>query len=97
MATAMRKQESERIEFRVSKEDKSLFEYATEISGFTSLSEFARRVLLKEAKAVVEEKTRILASQRDKDIFFNALMGKEEKPNETLISALKYHREMTSD
>lgn len=93
----IQKKEDERIEFRVTKEDKSFFEYATVLSGFKSLSEFARRALHKEAKAIVEEETRILASKRDKDIFFGALMGNEEKPNEALISALRYHSEMTSD
>ena len=97
VATSIQKKENERIEFRVSKEDKSLFEYATEISGFKSLSEFVRRAILKEAKAIIAEKERILVSQRDKDIFFGALMGDEEKPNEALISALRNHREMTSD
>jgi len=97
MSTVIQKKESERIEFRVSKEDKSLFEYASEIAGFKSLSEFVRRAIVKEAKAIVVAEKRILASQRDKDIFFGALMGNEEKPNESLISALKYHSEMTSD
>ena len=97
MDTGIQKKESERIEFRVSKEDKSLFEYASKIAGFKSLSEFVRRAIVKEAKAIVVEEKQILASQRDKDIFFGALMGNEEKPNESLISALKYHNEMTSD
>lgn len=97
MDAVIQKKESERIEFRVSKEDKNLFEYASEIGGFKSLSEFVRRAIVKEAKAIVEEEKRILGSQRDKDIFFGALMGNEEMPNESLISALKYHSEMTSD
>ena len=97
MSTLVQKKESERIEFRVSKEDKTLFEDATEILGFGSMSEFLRRTILREAKAVVEEKKRMLASQRDKEIFFAALMGDEEKPNEALVSALRYHSEMTSD
>lgn len=97
MDASIQKKDTERIEFRVSKEDKTLFEYATEVSGMKSLSEFVRRAILKEAKAVIAEESRILASQRDKEIFFRALMGEEEKPNEALISALRDHSEMTSD
>jgi uncharacterized protein (DUF1778 family) len=97
MSALIQKKESERIEFRVSKEDKILIEYAAEINGCKSLSEFVRRAILKEAKAVIAEKKRILATQRDKNIFFGALMGNEEKPNDALISALRDHSQMNSE
>lgn len=85
-----------RIEFRVSNEDKELFEYAKELSGFKTFSEFARFVLTKESKAIVKEENVILASKRDKELFFDALMGEEHKPNESLLAAIKYHEELIS-
>lgn len=91
MATLERKREDSRVEFRLSKTDKELFEYASSLMGYKSFSEFARVSITKAARAIVEEESRILASERDKKIFFNALMGKEEKPNEALISAMKLH------
>ncbi len=94
MAIKERKKEDSRVEFRVSKADKELFDYACSIRGYKSFSEFARVSISKEARAIVEEERRILASERDKEIFFNALMGKEVKPNDALISALKYHNEI---
>jgi uncharacterized protein (DUF1778 family) len=94
MERIQRKKEDSRVEFRVSKKDKELFEYASSLKGFKSFSEFARLVIHKEVKAIVEEEKRILISKRDKEIFFNALMGKEEKPNEALISAIKFHHEL---
>ncbi len=94
MAIKERKKEDSRVEFRVSKADKELFDYVCSIRGYKSFSEFARVSISKEARAIVEEERRILASERDKEIFFNALMGKEVKPNDALISALKYHNEI---
>jgi len=85
---------TKRIEFRVSSEDKELFEYAKSIMGFNSFSEFVRHILIKESKSIIEEKNRILASKRDKEIFFNALMGKEQTPNSALLEAIKYHNEL---
>ena len=91
MTTASKKKEDSRIELRLSKEDKALFEYASKLKGFKSFSEFARLAIQKEAKAIVDEESRILSSQRDQEIFFNALLGKETKPNKALLSAIKLH------
>lgn len=96
MAPLTRKKDSNRIEFRVSQEEKKLFEYASSLRGFKSFSQFARLVLQKEAKSIVEAEKSILISKRDKEIFFNALMGIEEKPNEALVSAIKFHSELMS-
>lgn len=95
MDTITRKKGSSRVEFRVSNEDKELFEYASVLRGFKSFSEFARVVITKEAKAIIAEEKQILASKRDRQIFFNALMGKEEEPNKALLSALHYHETLT--
>jgi len=96
MSDSATKKNTNRIEFRVSKEDKELFEYAKTVMGYTSFSEFVRHVLTKESKAIVAENKKILASERDKEIFFNALMGKEEAPNEALLEAIEYHNELVN-
>lgn len=91
MDTTGKKKGDSRIEIRVSKEDKELFEYASNLRGFKSFSEFLRVVITKESKAIIAEEQMILRTKRDKEIFFNALMGNEEKPNEVLVSAIRYH------
>ncbi len=96
MDTTVKKTDNKRIEFRASSEDKELFEYAKSLMGYTSLSEFFRHILTRESKSIVEEKNRILASKRDKEIFFNALMGKEEVPNTALLDAIKYHDKLVN-
>lgn len=95
MDATIRKKGDSRIEIRVSNEDKELFEYASSLRGFKSFSEFLRVILTRESKAIVAEENKILATKRDKEIFFNALMGKEEQPNQSLISAIKYHNQFS--
>jgi uncharacterized protein (DUF1778 family) len=96
MANQVHKKEERRVEFRLRKEDKELIEYACYLKGF-NLSEFIRMAINKEAKAIVEEAKNLLASKRDKQIFFNALMGIEEKPNEALLAAIRLHNEIIDD
>ncbi len=87
-----KKSEDTRIDVRISKEEKDLYENAKDLSGARSLSEFVRHVLHKEAKAIIEERKRILASERDKEIFFSALMDDIPKVNDTLVAAFKRHK-----
>ena len=96
MDSSASKKGENRVEFRVSNEDKELFEYAKQLRGFKTFSEFARYVITKEAKAIVKEENKILASKRDKEIFFNVLMGDEHQPSESLLAAIKYHDELIS-
>lgn len=91
MSLTINKKGENRIEFRINNEDKELFEYAKQLSGFKSFSEFARFVITREAKALVKEENTILATKRDKEIFFNALMGEENQPNDALLAAIKFH------
>ncbi len=95
MNTSFQKKGDSRIEIRVSREDKELFEQASTLRGFKSFSEFLRVIITREAKAIVYEEKQILASERDKKIFFDALMGKEEKPNQALISAIRFYNQVS--
>ena len=90
------KKEDSRIEIRVSSEDKNLFEYAKDLHGSSSLSEYIRFILHRESKAIIEENDRVLASQRDREIFFSALMDDKPKVNPALVSAFKRNKEFLS-
>lgn len=96
MDLSVSKKGENRVEFRVSNEEKELFEYAKQLKGFKTFSEFARFVITREAKAIVKEENEILSSKRDKEIFFNALMGEGQEPNESLLAAIKYHNDIIS-
>ena len=78
----------ERVEIRLSAEDKEIFKRAQELSGDKSFSSFVIRVVKKQAQSIISESERILASKRDREIFFDAVFGSTE-PNENLIAAAK--------
>jgi len=80
-----------RLEIRVSEADKELFETASTLKGFKSLSEFLRVTLTSESREIISQEKKTLASQQDKDIFFRALMEVESPVNDALKSAVKDH------
>jgi len=75
-----------RFEIRLSREDKSLFEEASQIAGYKTLSAFVLSSLREHANRIIKERDQILASQRDKEIFFNAVFSDTE-PVEALKKA----------
>lgn len=79
--------EKARFDTRLDKEQKAFFEYAASLGGFRTLTEFVIYATQKQAKEIVSEHDRILASQKDREIFFNALANPPE-PNEDLQNAV---------
>lgn len=83
-----------RLDTRVSEEQKELFELATVLGGFRTLTEFVVSTLQEKAKIIVEEHKAILASERDRKIFFDALIN-PPKPNDSLKAAAKRYKKAT--
>lgn len=81
----------ERIEFRVSPEDKEIFLRAQKLSGDKTFSSFVTRIVRTEATHIIEQKERILASERDKELFFKAIF-RDAEPNKTLSDAAKKYQ-----
>lgn len=81
----------ERIEIRISSYDKRIFQKAQKLSGDKSFSSFIVRVVKKEAEEIVAKNDRIIASERDREIFFEAVFG-DRKPNSNLIKAAKKYK-----
>lgn len=86
MKTTVRKEE--RIDIRVSPEEKELFLKAQRLSGDRTFSGFVTRIIKAKSTEIVEENIRILASQRDREIFFKSIFS-EQEPNEALKEAVK--------
>ncbi len=80
--------EQTRIDARLSKTQKDFFEYAASIGGFKTLTEFVIYSAQQEANKIVEKQNTILATKRDQEIFFNAILNPNE-PNERLKAAFK--------
>lgn len=75
-----------RLEARLSVEEKEFLEKATALGGFRSLTEFVLRSAKKEAEEIVSRHELVIASKRDSEVFFNAILN-PEPPNEKLVAA----------
>lgn len=84
MATQLKKEE--RIEFRVSPEEKKMFRRAQELSGDKTISSFVIRILRAKSAQIIEKNEKILASEKDREVFFQAVFADIE-PNEALSEA----------
>ena len=82
---------SERIELRVSAADKRIFRRAQELSGDRSFSSFIIRVVKQYAEEILANNDRIIASEKDRKIFFDAVFG-NSKPNKNLVEAAKRYQ-----
>jgi uncharacterized protein (DUF1778 family) len=90
------KQEKTRFDTRLPKDQKQLFERAAYLGGYRSLTDFVIVTVQNRAKEIIGESEKIIASQRDNEIFFKALMNPEE-PNRELLSATDEYKKLTSD
>ena len=82
-----------RFDTRLSRSQKDLFEEAARIKGFKSLSEFVIYTTQEAATIIVEKHNAILASEKDKHVFFKALAN-PPKPNKDLIQAAKNYQKV---
>lgn len=81
----------ERMEIRVSSHEKRIFQKAQKLSGDKSFSSFIVRVVKKYAEEIVSKNDRIIASERDREIFFEAIFG-DIKPNQNLFEAAEKYK-----
>ena len=81
-----------RIDARLSVDEKALFERAASLGGFRSLTEFILRAATIRAEEIIQEKEQVLASKRDSEIFFKAIL-KPKPPNKALKNAAKKYFE----
>lgn len=88
---------NDRIDVRISKEQKELFKLASELSGFKNLTEFVVYCINKEANQIVIDHNQVLKSMEDKKIFLNAILHPPQ-PNAKLKKAqLNYSKFLASD
>ncbi len=81
-----------RIDIRLDIVHKLFLKQVCKPAGYKSLSAFMIQAALDKAQAIVEKENTILASERDKSIFFNALL-ETQGPNEALNKATASFKE----
>jgi uncharacterized protein (DUF1778 family) len=86
MATKEIKQSKARFDTRLSKEQKVFFERAARVGGYRSLTDFVVLTVQEKAKEIISEKEQIIASERDSEIFFDAITS-SAKANKSLVNA----------
>lgn len=84
-----------RFDTRLSKEQKEFFERAVVIGGYRNLTDFIVLTAQEKAKQIIAENEKILVSQKDSAIFFDAIMN-PPKPNQNLIDANAVYNRMVS-
>lgn len=77
-----------RFDTRLPKEQKRLFEKAATLGGYRNLTDFIVKVAQEKATEIIREKEQIIASERDSELFFDAITN-PQKPSEALKEALK--------
>jgi uncharacterized protein (DUF1778 family) len=96
MSTNTIKPEKTRFDTRLSKEQKQLFERAAAIGGYRSLSDFVVSIVEERAQEIISQSESIIASQRDSEIFFDAIMNPGQ-PNDELKSAFEEYKKLVAE
>jgi len=77
-----------RFDTRLSKEQKIFFERAAALGGFRSLTDFVVIAAQEKANKIISEREKIISSQKDSEIFFDAVLN-PQSPNKELLEATK--------
>ena len=80
----------DRIDLRITREQKELLARASALSG-VSLSSFLVNNALDQAKRIVVKSETITLSDRDRDLFYSILKN-PPKPNKNLVKLMRNHR-----
>lgn len=85
--------ETARFDTRLPKAQKEFFEYAANLGGYRTLTEFVIISAQSKADEIVKTHNAIIASKRDQEIFFDALLN-PSKPGKKLIAAAKKYNKL---
>ena len=96
METINSKQEKTRFDARLTKEQKIFFERAASLGGYRSLTEFVISAVKEKAKEIIAEREKVIASQRDSEIFFDAVVN-SSKANNKLANAANEYKNLLSE
>lgn len=89
------KHEKARFDTRLPKEQKLFFERAARLGGYRSLTDFVILAVQEKAKEIISEREQIIASQKDSEIFFDAIIN-SPKANNNLTKAANEYKSIVS-
>jgi uncharacterized protein (DUF1778 family) len=83
-----------RFDTRLSKQQKEFLEYAANLGGYRTLTEFVISSAQHKAEEIVQKHQSILASKRDQKVFFDAILN-PPAPGKKLVAAVKKYNKLT--
>ena len=86
------KADKTRFDAKLTKVQKDIFEMAARIGGYRTLTDFVISTAQEKAKIIIEQHEAILDSERDKEIFFDAIMSPPLPGKRLLQAAERYQR-----
>jgi uncharacterized protein (DUF1778 family) len=89
------KKEQARFDARLHKDQKEFFEKAAYLGGYRNLTDFIILTVQEKANEIIKEKEQIIASERDSQIFFDAVTNPQQ-PSKTLKKAVEDYIDFTS-
>ena len=84
-----------RFDTRLPKEQKEFFEYAANLGGYRTLTEFVIMSVQSKADEIVEKHRSIISSKRDQKVFFEAIMN-PPAPGKRLSAAARKYNTLTT-
>ncbi len=84
-----------RFDAQLPEEQKALFERAAMVGGYRSLTEFVLASAQQKAKEVISNYETLLVSEKDREIFFDALVN-APVPTAKLQKAAERYKKVTS-
>lgn len=86
------KKELTRFDTRISKEQKHFFEKAAALGGYRNLTSFIIVTVQNRANEIINQQEQILASNKDSEIFFEALANPTKPNSDLLLAAQEYNK-----
>lgn len=87
-------QEKTRFDGQLTLEQKQLFEQAASLGGFRTLTDFIFSSAREKAAEIIKQHKTFLASSKDREVFFKALMN-PPAPNKKLQTAAQRYKKAT--
>ena len=88
--------EKTRFDTKLTKVQKELFEQAAQLGGYRTLTDFVISTAQEKAKAIVEQHQILLASEKDREVFFDSIMN-PPAPGRRLLQAAERYRQLYDD
>lgn len=85
------KEKVTRFDTRISVEQKRLFEKAAALGGYRNLTSFIIVTIQNRANEIIKQQEQIIASNKDMEIFFDAITNPTQ-PNVDLLSAAQEYK-----